>query len=506
MTNKLTQYLNQIRLEYGDEAPAEYLRYRLSLPEHIDEWPRYFPNHTTSRTPAFHIELLKDIDQGGHIADAAPRGFAKSTVVDVMGLARFAIYGRYHFMLLISDTYTQAKMQLGALKSELENNSMLNDIYGNLVGSTWGEDRIIVSGLGGDVMIMALGAGMKIRGLRFMQYRPELVVLDDLENQEAVSSKERRDKLMRWLMYDVIPALSKDNHNIIYIGTILHHASLLKKVLDGEGSFASWRRKRYQAITNGQSLWPDKYPIEKLLSMRDNPAEPEYVGTLVFAQEYQNEPQDDHDRIFRLEWLNCRYKLAEQEFQHRARNPGDDTPWHKAFFSRIIVGVDPAISEKDTADYFAMITIGIQRDNGHIWILDYFRERIGDPLRQIQVVLDNYVVWNPDAIKVEIIAYQRGLYNLLRSEGAKRNLYPPLQAYKPDGDKVRRAIMQSAQFSGNLVHIRDDHPLFQAFYDEIVQFPLGEHDDMLDAYLIAAEEAVSKPRARTFAQKPAMFR
>jgi predicted phage terminase large subunit-like protein len=109
-------------------------------------------------------------------------------------------------------------------------------------------------------------------------------------------------------------------------------------------------------------------------------------------------------------------------------------------------------------------------------------------------------------MKLEIVAYQQGLYNLVRSEGAKRNIYPPLSPFKPDKDKIRRATIQSAQFSGNLVHLRDDHPLFQAFYDELVQFPLGEHDDMLDAYMNAAEEAVSKPRARTFAQKPSMFR
>lgn len=507
MQSKLTQYLNQIRLEYGDEAPAQYLRYRLGLPQYIHEWPNYFPNHTTSKSPPFHVELLKDIDVGGRLAIAAPRGFAKSTSIDIFGVARFAIYSRYHFILIIADTYTQAKMQLGALKSELEGNEILKEIYGNLVGSVWGEDRIIVNGLGGECMIMALGAGMKIRGLRFNQYRPELVILDDLENQEMVASKERRDKLMRWLLYDVIPALSKDNNNIIYIGTILHHAALLKKVLDGEGAFASWRRKRYQALSDGVSLWPDKYPVEKLIAMRDDPNNPEYVGSLIFAQEYQNEPQDDHDRLFKLEWLSNRYKLAQLQHEWQMQNPQNPPEdFFTMFFSKIITGVDPAISEKTTADYFAMKTIGIARADGHIYTLDYFRDRIGDPLKQVEAVINNYLTWKPDKVMVEIVAYQQGLYNLIKNESAKRNIYIPLSPYKPDKDKVRRAIIHSASFSGGLVHLREDHPLFQAFYDELVQFPLGEHDDMLDAYMNAAEEAVAKPRARVFSQKPSMFR
>lgn len=504
---KITQILKRADEKYGEGAGIAWLRYHYSLPENAHEFPYLFPSHATLKTPPFHREILHDIEGGGRIARAAPRGFAKSTVIDVIAASKFAIYGRYHFMLIISDTYTQAKLQLGALKSELERNHLLQAIYGKLEGKTWGEDRIIVNGLGGEVMIMALGVGMKIRGLRFKQYRPELVIADDLENQEQVGSTERRHKLERWFTYDLLPAMSKDNNNIIFIGTILHNNSLLQKAINKEGAFSSWDTKLYKALQqDGSSLWPERATPEKLMAMRDDPKDPDYMGTLVFSQEMQNEPQDDRDRIFTTDWLSQRYKLAEEEHRHKTAHPESDEPWHKVFFNKIVIGVDPAISEKETADFFAMVAAGFAKENGHIYTLDYFKERIGDPLKQVEAILNMAQQWTPDAVRIEIVAYQQGLYNLVRSEAAKRNYYPPLTPFKPDKDKVRRARIHSAPFSGKLVHIREDHPLAQSFINELLQFPLGEHDDMLDAYMNAAEDAVSKTRPRIFTQKAGAFR
>lgn len=504
MKQKIKKLL-AIQDKLGEAASREFLQYHYSLPENIGQFLRLFPDHIIEKSPDFHIEVLNEFVKGGRVAIGAPRGFAKSTITNVISASYFAIYSKYHFILIISDTYTQAKMQLGALKSELENNEMLRDIYGELKGSTWGEDTIIVNGLYGEVMIKAVGAGMKIRGLKYNQYRPELAIIDDLENQEAVANKERRDKLERWFNYDLMPGLAK-NGNIIYLGTILHYSALLKKVIDRDGKYESFRTRLYKAITDGKSIWPAQYTVEKLIAMRDNPKDPHYVGALVFAQEYQNEPQDDKDRMFQIEWLSKQYSLAETEHVWKLSNPDNKGRWHEGFFSKIMGGVDPAISEKTTADYFAMVTIGIAKETGDIYILDYFRDRIGDPMKQVQVILDKYEEWGHDKIRIETVAYQQGLYSLVRTEGAKKNLYPPLSSFKPDRDKVRRANVHSSNFSGGLVRLRTDHHQFKDFYEELLQFPLGEHDDMLDAYMNCAEDLVMKRRVRVFTNKASAFR
>ena len=492
----------KLESEFGKDATVEWLRSHYSKPENIVEYLNLFPNHITSKIPDFHREILMDMPLGGRQADVAPRGFAKSTLTNVIGGSWFSLYNKAHFILLISDTYTQAKLQLGALKAELEDNQIIRDIFGNPVSNHWGEDRIIVNGIHGQTMIMALGSGMKIRGLKYKQYRPELAIIDDLENQDIVASKDRRDKLERWFEYDLLPGLAKDG-GIIYLGTILHHASLLKKVSDKIGKYASWKVKSYKAITNGESIWPDRFSTEKLIAMRDDPNDPDYLGSLVFAQEMQNEPQSDRDRIFQEDWVNQTYSYHDKKHIWGMSNPDGD--FNKEYFSRILAGVDLAISEKETADYFTMTTIGISKEDGHIYILDYYRERISDPMKQVQVILDKYLEWGHDQIKVETVAYQQALYNLLRAEGAKRHIYPPIKAVRPDKDKVRRARVHSSNFSGKLVHLRQDHQLFMAFRNELLEFPLGDHDDMLDSYMYATDETI-KPRGRVFKNKPSIFR
>jgi phage terminase large subunit-like protein len=65
--------------------------------------------------------------------------------------------------------------------------------------------------------------------------------------------------------------------------------------------------------------------------------------------------------------------------------------------------------------------------------------------------------------------------------------------------------MQSYMFAGGMVHLRQDHPLMGAFVEEVVAFPQGEHDDMFDAYLGAAEEVMLKTGRRVFTNKPKGF-
>lgn len=502
---KIADQIQKITSKHGEEVAKQWLQHHYSKAENIGEFLNLFPDHITDTTPQFHYEILEDMPNGGRQANVAPRGFAKSTITNVIGASWFSLYSKYHFILLISDTYTQAKLQLGALKSELETNEYIGAIFGNVKSKTWGEDRIIINGLNGQTMIMALGSGMKIRGLKYKQYRPELVIIDDLENQDIVSSKDRRVKLEKWFEYDLLSGLSADNGNIIYLGTILHDNALLQKIAQKQGKFASWKVKFYQAIKpDGTSLWPERFSIEKLTAMRDDPTDPNYLGSLVFAQEMQNIPQSDTDRIFKDDWLSQTFDLHQMQHLWELSNPNED--FYHTFFSRIVAGVDLAISEKESADYFTITTVGIARETGHIYILDWVRVRISDPMKQVDAILDKYKEFKHDLIKVEAVAYQQALYNLLRSEGAKRNIYPPIKAVKPDKDKVRRARVHSSNFSGGIVHIRTDHQLYLAFRSELLQFPMGEHDDMLDSYMYATDETIKNTKVRLFNKKPSIFR
>lgn len=493
--------INEAIKQIGKEKAKEYFIRRYRNPENIHEYASLFYNHITSKSPSFHLEILEQITQGGRQAIAAPRGFAKSTLINIFGLSWFALNSKYHFIPLISDTYTQAKLHLGGLKHELESNRVLNFLYGPIRGDTWGEDTIVVKGIDGDVMIKALGAGMKIRGLKFRQYRPELAVIDDLENTDMVYSSERRMKLERWFNYDFMNALAKPK-NVIYLGTILHYNALLKKIIDKKGQYRGWKTNQYQALTNGESIWPDRYPTEYLKAMRDNPDHKDYVGSLVFAQEYQNEPQDDQDRIIKLEWIedyNFNHKLQQIEGVHTMER-------RKKFLDslQVVIGVDPAIEEGEENDFTAAYVMGFEEDSGNEYMLDLLHGRYSID-KQVDMIVDLCEKWEADILGVESNAYQAGLYQLIKKKMQQEGFHKTsIKKIKTDKDKIRRARIHSSAFEGGYVKLRAGHPKYDKIKKELEEFPLGEFDDAFDS-LMLAREAREKKKARAYTTKPKGF-
>lgn len=506
--------------KYGEHQAKKMVREYFRDPANMEEFAMLFPSYVPTKLADFHSELYDYYEADGNFAGAAPRGFSKSTVTDTVYLAHRLLYARSHFALLISATFTLAESLLEGLKSELESNEMILWAYGDVRGRVWSTEGMIINAWGPNgremVKVVPRGAGMKLRGMRFKQFRPDLVILDDIEDDEGVESADRREKLYNWFKRALLPALAKDNRKIIVIGTLLHRESLLSQMVNGKGIFSGWNRKVWRGIQeDGTSLWPERFALEYLTAMRDDPTHEAYLGPLEFSQEIQNNPISEKDQIIKPEWTQSRFILNDHLMtwaaQMRAKDPEQALrSWLKTHFKKVVAHVDPAISEKERADYWAMVTIGITQkcpicQNGgsnHIVVLDVIRFRESDPEIQAQVVGDQFLLWKQDRLKVESVAYQAGLYTIIKNIADKRGIHIPVWKWTPDRSKRRRAILQSASWAGGLVHIRMDMPMASEFIEEVVQFPQGEHDDMFDAYLGAAEETVLTPKQRAFSNKP----
>ena len=152
----------------------------------------------------------------------------------------------------------------------------------------------------------------------------------------------------------------------------------------------------------------------------------------------------------------------------------------KIKIERIYAGVDPAISQKSTADFFVMITIGIDHIN-NIYILDIIREHLTFD-KQIEMINRKHNEWQPDIIGIEKVAYQEALIQHLRKE------YPEIKIHEIQTvkDKVSRAYNRSGLFENGKVFVRRDMHLF---VDELVLFPDAQHDDQFDAFDFALDVA-----------------
>jgi len=105
-----------------------------------------------------------------------------------------------------------------------------------------------------NIKIEAIGSGKKIRGRKHKNWRPDLIVLDDIENDENVRTIEQRNKLSNWFKKAVSRA-GDSYTDIIYIGTLLHYDSLLANTLKNP----SYKAIKYKAVLSwsSSSLWDE---------------------------------------------------------------------------------------------------------------------------------------------------------------------------------------------------------------------------------------------------------
>ena len=230
----------------------------------------YLSHYFTRRSPPFHRQLsalwrrrvMKNRDpisdcaamlaeKGTRSAIAAPRGHAKSTVMSLQNVLHAALFGYKRYILLVSDTEAQAVSFLDAIKNELETNERILADFGEQPGKTWKTGSILLTN---GCRIDAVGSGQKLRGRRNYERRPDLILCDDIENDEGVRTAEQRQKTADWFWKAVCK--SGDSYtDILVIGTILHHDSLLAGLLENPG----FQSRKYRAVLSDapSPLWTD---------------------------------------------------------------------------------------------------------------------------------------------------------------------------------------------------------------------------------------------------------
>lgn len=198
----------------------------------------YFPHYIRSphRSQLHHylfarLPAIVASEKGETDAIAAPRGEAKSTLVSQLFVLWCLVTGRKKYPVIVMDSIDQAYPMLEAIKAELEFNPRLAMDFAEVVGQgrVWQAGTIVTRN---DAKVQVAGSGKKLRGLRHGPYRPDLAVLDDIENDEQVRSPEQRDKLQSWLAKTVLPlGAAGEKFDVVYIGTILHYDSVLARTL-----------------------------------------------------------------------------------------------------------------------------------------------------------------------------------------------------------------------------------------------------------------------------------
>lgn len=476
----------------------------------------YFPHYFSRPSPEFHRELdaiwqqgvlkgrypltaadTKTISRlpGVRRAVAAPRGHAKSTNLTFKGTMHSTLYGYKHYPIIISDSSEQAEGFLDNIRVEFEENTAILEDFGPLAGSVWRSNVLVTKT---NIKIEAIGSGKKIRGRKHRNWRPDLIILDDVENDENVRTPEQRKKLKDW--FDkAVSKCGDDYTDIVYIGTLLHYDSLLAKTLanpayrsikykavirfsqaddlwqqwetiftdlsndDREADALAFFQAHKDAMLEGtQVLWEEKLSYYDLMVMRVS------EGEASFNSEEQNEPINPDDCLFMEEWFDY-YNEAEVNFG----DPAFD------FFGFI----DPSLGKTKRSDFSAIVTLAKHKGSGYMYVVDADIERrhpdriIADVLAKERWLRASFG-HGYRKLGAETNQFQWFLKEELAKASAKAGLYLPIEEVQQTSDKVMRVQTLQPDVKNKYIKFNRRH---KRLLEQLTQFPMGAHDDGPDA-------------------------
>ena len=374
----------------------------------------YLAQHFQSEPAEFHAEMGGLLRSHDRVACAAPREHAKSTVVSFAYVLFVMLFGLHHFVVIFRDGEETARQNVDDVRRELEENERIIEDFGDQIGSRkWTESEFITAS---GVKLIARGRGSSVRGLRFKQYRPGLVILDDIEDDQAVESKVQRDKLDRWFRRSVSNIVGPDG-KLFIIGTILHHDSWLKRILDREdGVYVTriWRAIEYTAAGKPELLWPAQWPLARLEQKKKE------IGSRAFEGEFRNNPANEEDQLFSPNWWKY---YSDDDLSGKQLD--------------VAASIDVAIGTKAKNDETANVVVG--QHDGRYYVLKVTMKKLRVN-QQVQLVCETYREF-PQIVKYgfELIAYQTALKQLVEDESRRSNLQIPAVGVEDiSTDKVRR--------------------------------------------------------------------
>jgi predicted phage terminase large subunit-like protein len=388
-----------------------------------------------------------------------PRGFAKTTVRAVIRTIWKLTENPNEQFAIISDTTDQAVKFMSEIKQQLETNKYLRLLYPELApGRIWTNKEIKIIGatdISKEASVTALGVGQGT-GSHF-----DDILLDDIVDFDNVKTKHRRDNLEHWVNMSLMPML-KAGGTVHLNGTRYNHDDYYGRILE-KGILNNLKHNTHKAIQdNGTSLWEQMWSIEKLQEMREE------RGSVAFNAQYQNDTTlMKQGIIFKREWFNYFKKDGEYFVLTNGRRISiKDIAFYQT--------CDLALSKKDTADYFVILTFGVDKE-GNIYITNLLRGRFSWA-EQKRLTPEHYRRNTP----LNWLGIESNQYQAVLADEMNTLIDISIRKLDPIGDKVTRANSMSAKFETGKVFIWNKLPQLDEFEDELTKFPEGEHDDMVD--------------------------
>lgn len=458
----------------------------------------YFPHYVpTPHFSAFHQFIFErfpaciDSQVDAREVHQAPRGEAKSTYETQLGSLWCIVTGRKHMIGIIMNTEEQAAEMLESIKAELDTNPRLAMDFPEACGRgrVWQATTAITAN---NIKIRIGGTGKKIRGMKHGPHRPDLIFLDDLENDENVKDKSQRDKVQKYVLSAVLGLAGPGGGmDVFWVGTSLHYDAAINRVSRAPG----WRRRVFRSILK----WPDRMDLwdqwEALYTRSGDDDEKEQFEAEALAFYQANKAAMDAGAV--VSWPEVRplYRLMcmrainhdafSQEQQNEAGND-ENAPfkgvqfWVNHLSEWIFFGsIDPSLGKKGKpkGDPSAILVGGLDRRTMTLDVVEAdIARRVPDLI--ISRAIDLQAEYSCTAWVVETVQYQYFLHTEILKRAAIKGIAFPGIPVQPDTDKSLRIISLQPHINNGLIRL---HRSQSTLIEQLKFWPEADHDDGPDA-------------------------
>jgi hypothetical protein len=427
-----------------------------------------YPDTFTAPIGGIYRQIYDLIDSGHNkIAIAAPRGIGKTTIARTV-LSKRIHYRDLDFGVYVSNSAKFAVQQTENLKRSLIGNSLAKQLFGNIkvadipidMEEEFSKEAWVAYG---KTLILPRGSGQQIRGLNWNDKRPQLIVVDDLENKDEVRNPEIRKAQKEWFFSDVVKSVSQFDRNwtIIYIDTLKHEDSLLQLLLDSK----DWATLELSICDeNLNSLMPEYMTTEEIKAEYEDHKEKGILD--VFYMERMNRVYGEHSP-FKAEFFK-RYKESDLKNLKRIEN---------------ILIVDPAKSVTPTASDSAVLCWGLDTENQRYLLRDITVDKLM-PDQLYNATFDMAARWRVTAVGLEVTGLKEFILQPFKNEMFRRGATFTLVELNPRGGKEEQhkdnRIKQLSPYyrRGEIWHNEEIAHIIEG---QLLPFPRSKKKDVADA-------------------------
>lgn len=280
-----------------------------------------------------------------------------------------------------------------------------------------------------------------------------LLIDDPVKNREDAESEIIRKKTKDWYTSTAYTRLMPGGR-IVIIQTRWHEDDLAGW-LQTEHEHEGWVILNLPAISDaGVALWPEQYDIPALEKIR------RALPPRDWSALYQQTPSPETGDYFRRDWIRTVTTLPPRS-------------------SLNIYGASDYAVTSDGGDYTVHVIIGIDPE-GRLYLLDLWRKQAASD-EWIEAFCDLVLKWKPIGWAEETGQIKAGVGPFLERRQRERKSYVHREAFPTRGDKAVRAQSIRGRMSLDGLYVAADAPFLSEFIRELMSFPVGVHDDQVDA-------------------------